>query len=322
MLEKLKSLSPFIGNTPLKDLFHEEAHLYAKLEYTNFSGSSKDRAAYHMLYQGIQRGEITQETIVVASSSGNFAIAAATICKILQIKFIPVIDPNINPNYEGLLHLLAHKVVKVNKLDKTGGYLLTRIQVVQDICSTYEHSFCADQYQDPNNYQGYFNMGHEIISSFDQLHYIFVAVSSGGAITGISTSIKPYLPKVKIIGVDVEGSTIFGHPPKKRFISGIGASQASPLLEKAIIDDVVHVSHMDIIKGCFQLLNEQAIFAGASSGAVYAAAKKYVKEHRGFLEKPTALLIFPDKGNAYLDTIYNEEWQKELALKLEAPLVV
>ena len=56
MLKQLEKLSAFIGNTPLIELKNEHSHLYAKLEYNNFSGSSKDRAAYSILYNGILSG--------------------------------------------------------------------------------------------------------------------------------------------------------------------------------------------------------------------------------------------------------------------------
>ncbi|MGB8190613.1 MAG: 2,3-diaminopropionate biosynthesis protein SbnA [Chitinophagaceae bacterium] len=314
MLKQLKQLSRFIGNTPLIQLDNDDADLYAKLEYNNFSGSSKDRAAYSIIYHGIESGNINQDTTIIASSSGNLAIAAASICKKLGLKFIPVIDPNINADYETLLDLLSYRVVKVTERDKTGGYLLTRIDTVNEMCANIPNSFCADQYGDPANFKGYYGLGSEIAQSFEKVDYIFIAVSSSGAVTGISRSIKEKRPEAKIIAVDVEGSVIFGTPPAKRYISGIGASQVPPIMEHAIIDDVVFVSQADIVKGSLALLQEQVIFAGASSGAVYLAAKSYLA-NLDAAEKPVALLIFPDKGFAYLDTIYNKEWAREMAAK-------
>ncbi|PSL45612.1 cysteine synthase A [Chitinophaga niastensis] len=320
MLKQLEKLAAFIGNTPLMELKNKDTRLFAKLEYNNFSGSSKDRAGFSIIYNGIKSGRINEQTTIIASSSGNLAIAVASISKMLGLKFIPVIDPNINSAYESLLNLLSYRVVKVTDRDKTGGYLLTRIETVNNLHKTIENSFIADQYGDPNNYKGYYGLTEEIIKSFDHLDYIFVAVSSSGAITGISKSIKKKRPDIKIIGVDVEGSVIFNAPPVKRYISGIGASQVPPIIENALIDDVVIVSQTDIIKGCFELLNEQVIFAGASSGAVYLAAKNYFKDTQ-HITVPTSLLIFPDKGHTYLDTIYNQEWGEQLAAKLTSSTI-
>jgi len=316
MLKQLEKLSAFIGNTPLIELKNENARLYAKLEYNNFSGSLKDRAAYSILYNGILSGKITRDTTIIASSSGNLAIAVASICKMLGLKFIPVIDPNINKDYETLLNLISYQVVKVSERDKTGGYLLTRIDMVNRIHAATKNSFIADQYGDPNNYKGYYPLGKEITASLAQLDYIFIGVSSSGTITGISRSIKKERPDVKIVAVDVEGSVIFNQPPVKRYISGIGASQVPPIIANAIIDEVVIVSQTDIVKGCFELLNEQSLFAGASSGAVYFAAKNYFSASR-HIPKPVSLLIFPDKGHTYLNTVYNKEWAIKLASSMQ-----
>lgn len=320
MLQQLEKLSAFIGNTPLISLRNTDTPLWAKLEYNNFSGSSKDRAGYSIIYHGIKAGHINQDTTIIASSSGNLAIAVASICKMLDLKFIPVIDPNINSAYESLLNLLSYKVVKITERDHTGGYLLTRIDTVNKLHDTIDNSFIADQYGDPNNYKGYYGLTKEILACPEPIDYVFVAVSSSGAITGISSSIKAERPDIKIIGVDVEGSVIFNAPPVKRYISGIGASQVPPIIKNALIDDVVILSQTDIVKGCLELLNEQVLFAGASSGAVYLAAKNYFRQ-QSFDTPPNSLLVFPDKGHSYLDTIYNPEWAAQLAHKLQSATI-
>jgi N-(2-amino-2-carboxyethyl)-L-glutamate synthase len=311
MLEDLEKISAYIGKTPIMKLNYESADLYAKLEYNNFSGSSKDRAGFSIIYHGIKDGHINEDTTIIASSSGNMAIAIASICKLLKLKFIPVIDPNINKAYESLLNLISYKVVKVTERDKTGGYLLTRIEKVNSIHAATKNSFIADQYGDSNNFKGYYGLTDELLSTVDRLDFIFIAVSSSGTITGISKSIKEKMPHVKIIAVDVEGSVIFNQPPIKRHISGIGASQRPPIIENARIDDVIIVPQAEIVNGCFELLDEQVIFAGASSGAVYCAAKQYFY-NKHFPVKPSAVLIFPDKGFTYLDTVYNKEWAQQL----------
>jgi cysteine synthase A len=257
MLNELNKLAKMIGNTPFMHLKFRNAILHAKLEYNNFTGSSKDRAAFSVVYEAVRTKLINRQTTVITSSSGNFAIAVGTICKMLKVKFIPVVDPNINRSYENYLRLIAHKMVKVDEVDITGGYLLTRVAKVKELCLDIEGSFNADQYSDPNNYRGYFHLGSEILSSVEELDYIFVAVSSGGAITGISTFVKERAPRVRIIGVDVQGSVIFGQPPEPRYISGIGSSQVPPILKEALTDDVIHLSQPDIISGCRQLLEEQ-----------------------------------------------------------------
>lgn len=324
MLKKLESIRHLIGHSPIKKLNLPHVDAWAKLEYTNFSGSVKDRAAYYIVSEAIRNGQLTENNFIVESSSGNFAIALMSLCKVLGIRFVPVIDPNINEEYEKILRLCCD-VVKVSELDETGGYLLTRIKTVKEILKKNKNAFWTDQYSNTNNYLSYYHgLGPELAGSFTQLDYVFLGVSSGGTITGVSKRLKECFPDVRIVGVDIEGSLIFSDLPQKRYISGIGASKRSELLQYAQIDEVIQVSHANIIQGCRDLLNEQAIFAGASSGASYYAVKHYFSDQPIGHRKPVAAFICPDKGNAYLNNIYDDGWVKKItaAIKLHSNYVI
>jgi len=313
----LNNIFNYVGNTPLYQLQCDNINLFAKLEYFNFTGSIKDRPAFQIIFDALSNGQITTNSTVIESSSGNFAVALATICSCIKIKFIAVIDPNISSSYENILKLIAYKVIKVDKLDETGGYLLTRIDTVKSICRDDPGMFWTNQYENPNNYLSYYNgLGLEICNSFETLDYAFIGVSTGGTITGISIRLKERFPNIKVIAVDVEGSVIFGGKAKKRFISGIGASITSPLLKKALIDQVMYVTHQDIIEGCEVLLHDHMIFAGGSTGAVYSAITKYFADKNTVTNKPNVIFLCTDKGNAYLDSIYSTEWNKNLSDRL------
>lgn len=316
MLEKLKLVQPLIGNTPVRKLFvpHINAGIFAKLEYGNFAGSIKSRPAFNILYKAISDGKIDEKSIVVESSSGNFAIALAMLCKLIGIRFIPVIDPNINPGYEKLLRYLCAEVIKVTEIDETGGYLLTRLARVSEIRNSGEHTFWPNQYGNPVNADTYYHyMAKEIADSFITLDYVFIGVSSCGTIAGLSKRLKKEFPTVKIIAIDVEGSVIFSNPPQKRFISGIGSSIVPPLINEAVIDEIIHLSQVDIIEGCRELVDEHMLFCGASSGASYSCIKRYFRDHPAFDKTPQVLFICPDSGDAYLDTVYDKQWCAKVA---------
>ena len=104
-----------------------------------------------------------------------------------------------------------------------------------------------------------------------------MGVSSGGTITGVSQRVKESYPEAKIVAVDVDGSVIFGGKPHKRFIPGIGSSLRPSILEDAHIDEIVTVNEEETISSCRQLLEKHNLYAGGSSGSVYAAVKKYFK---------------------------------------------
>ncbi len=84
-------------------------------------GQRQDRAAYWILHQAIDRGEIGEETTMIESSSGNFAMALAAFTRLVGLRFIPVIDPNISSAYESFLRRLCPTVVKVERRDEPAG---------------------------------------------------------------------------------------------------------------------------------------------------------------------------------------------------------
>lgn len=313
MISRLTSIEALIGNTPLRKLDCDTMHLYAKLEYNNFSGSIKDRAAYNILLEAIRDGLVYENTEIIESSSGNFAIALGSLCRVLKLKFIAVIDPNINALYEKQIRLLTDHVIKVETVDHTGGYLLSRIDRVKEICNSKDNIFWTNQYENENNYLAYYKgMGAEICSSFSALDYLFVAVSSCGTITGLSRKVKEKFPKITIVAVDIEGSVIFGAPAKKRHVSGIGASKTPLILKEAVIDEIVHVSEVNIVRGATRLLRDHNIFSGASAGASYWAVSNFFKDDCD--PSRSVLFLCPDRGHGYIDTVYDHAWATKIDL--------
>lgn len=303
-----------VGNTPMirwqvPEL--KKINLFAKLEFHNPTGSVKDRAASYIIKKLLDRKEIDKDTTLIESSSGNFGIALSAYCKKNGLKFIAVVDPCILSINEILIRSFGAEVIKVNVPDCNGGYLLTRIKKVKELIDEIDNSYWVNQYGNPYNAEAYYNtLGNEICDSLGNIDYIFMGVSSGGTITGVSNKIKERFPHSKVIAVDIVGSVIFGHPPHKRYIPGIGSSMVPKILEKAKIDDVVMIDELSTIEMCHQLLKQHYIFAGGSSGSVFAAIKKYFA-CKNFNRKINVVTVFADRGERYADTVYNEEWCKE-----------
>lgn len=312
MLSKIINLEKRIKDTPIIQLEDKKINLFAKLEYNNLMGNIKIRPAVNIIKNAIERGDINEETIIIESSSGNLAIALALICISLDLKFVAVIDKNTNSSTEVLLQSLAYAVHKIEEPDHTGGYLINRLQKVNELLNHYSNSYWTNQYDNPDNYLShYYGIGSEITDFFSNLDYIFVGVSSGGTITGVSMRVKEKFPNAKVIAVDIEGSAIFGARNKKRNIPGLGSSIVPKVLQHSKIDDVIHITEQEIIEGNDELLKEHLLFAGASSGTVYKAIKKYFQSYK-FKEKPNVIFICPDTGWPYIDTIYNKNWIKKL----------
>ncbi|TLY31239.1 MAG: 2,3-diaminopropionate biosynthesis protein SbnA [Ignavibacteria bacterium] len=309
---RLELLGKILRPTPHVPLAVEGMQLFAKLEYTNPVGSIKDRPAYWILKRAAERGEISDETTVIESSSGNFACALAAYTHLVGLNFIPVIDPNISSTYESFLRRLCPRVVKVEERDDTGGFLKTRLEMVKHLCSTIPDAFWTDQYGNPDAVEAHYLLtGGEICAEFDSLDYVFIGVSTGGTIAGVSRRLKEQYPNVQIIAVDSQGSVIFGDAPRKRHIPGIGSSIVPPLLSLALIDDVVLIPERETVDACRELLMTHGLLVGGSSGSAYAAVKRYAARLRK-AERPKVLLICADGGTPYLDTVFDPEWVTKL----------
>ncbi len=308
---RLGQLRKAIGGTPLVGLDDEHLDLHLKLETHNLSGSVKDRPALHIMTKALAEGLVDRDTVVIESSSGNFAIALATVCRVLDIEFVPVIDININPANERILRTLCDRVELVEKRDKTGGCLLTRLARVEEMCQEIPNSFWPNQYANPWNAESHnLGTGTEICDELPLLDYFFVGVSSGGTVTGTSQIIKERRPEARIVAVDIEGSVIFDSRPKKRYIPGMGSSMRPSILDGAIIDEVVHVSEPDVVRGCHELYARHGMFMGGSTGTVYQAIRSYFSS-RPLDHRPVVAFLAPDRGMAYLDTVYNPDWTQE-----------
>jgi len=313
-----------VGNTPMVSIKIEgynNVNLFGKLESYNPTGSVKDRAADYILRKLVEGGVIDRETTVIESTSGNFGVALSAFCRYYGLKFIAVVDPHITSINEMLIRANGAEVIKVTLPDEHGGYLLTRIQKIKDLQQQIGNCYWVNQYENFLNAKAYYHsLAKEICFQIEQIDYVFLGVSSGGTLTGVSQKIKENFPLCKVVAVDVEGSMIFTGKSKKRSIPGIGSSIVPKILKEAFVDDVVLVDEVSTIESCHELLAKHSIFAGGSSGSVLAGIKKYFFD-KEIYTPVNVVTVFPDRGERYYDTIYNKEWcDKIVALNAAAEM--
>lgn len=299
-----------VGNTPiirLNRLFGGSGiNLYGKLEMFNPGGSIKDRTAFNILGNAIEKGIIHSKTTVIESTSGNMGIGLARACHFFGLKLILVTDPHINAQSVNILKAFNAEIVTVDQHDGKGGYLNTRLSKVQELLKEIPDSFWPDQYHNMDNPLAHEQTFLEILNSLnDAPDYIFVSTSTCGTLRGLGDAIQKHKVPTKIIAVDAVGSVIFGDKPQKRIIPGMGASRPSNFLISEQVEDVVLISDRESVEGCHQLLQTESILAGGSSGAVIKAIEKKISQ---IPENSTVVGILADNGERYLNTIYSEEW--------------
>lgn len=316
LVERLRLLRHAMPRTTVRELAHERIDLHAKLEFENTIGSIKDRPALWILQKAIERGEIERTTTIVESSSGNFAIALAAHCAFLGLRFIPVIDPNVPQAYQAFLDATCDTVVKVTESDAAGGYLHARLERTKQLCAEIPGAYWTNQTGNLDALGAHYHLtGAELLEQVPGLDYVFVGVGSGGTISGVSRRLKEHDPRIRVIAVDIRGSVIFGGAPRRRYISGIGSAIRPALVDEAQIDEVIEIGCLEAARGCHQLLERHRIFAGGSTGAVYAAIERYFAG-APLGRRPRVAFLCADRGTAYVGTIYNPAWVR----RLEAPL--
>ncbi|MDQ7903620.1 2,3-diaminopropionate biosynthesis protein SbnA [Phytohabitans sp. ZYX-F-186] len=301
-----------IGNThlvELEGLFPTlNARVYAKLERFNPGGSVKDRSALSMLLGKIRSGELRPgRSTVVESSSGNLAIGIAQICRYFGLRFVCVVDAKTTQQNLAILRAYQATVEVVTEPDPaTGEYLPVRLRRVRELVARLPDAYWPNQYANPLNPRAHERTMAEIAEALDgRVDYLFCSASTGGTLRGAATYIRAHGLPTRIVGVDAVGSVLFGGPSGKRLIPGHGAAVKPEVHDPSAAHEAVYVSDLECVVACRTLTIREAILAGGSSGATVAALEKVAPRiPRG----STCVLVFPDGGDRYLDTIYNDEW--------------
>lgn len=319
-----ESVVACIGSTPLvylRRLFPQPGpQVIAKLELLNPGGSVKDRPARFIIEEGLRCGTIHAGTHLIESSSGNLGIALAMVAQVYGLAFTCVVDPAISPTNLRILQQLGAQIEMVDRPDDQGGYLKTRIRRVQELLTILPQSMWINQYANQLNWQAhYYGTGDEILRDLDgPIDCLVTAVSTTGTLLGIARRLRQSFPALHVIAVDATGSVIFGGPPGPRKIPGIGASRLPELLSLEDIDEVIYVSDREAVAGCRALVTHEGILAGGSSGSVIAALTRLLPS---FPPSYRVLTILPDRGERYLDMVYDDTWTAQLPHVENVPML-
>lgn len=301
-----------IGKTPLVRLrrIYPDAgfQLYAKLEALNPGGSIKDRPAREILQEAMSRGVVHRDTVIVESSSGNMGIGLAQACACFGLRFICVVDAKASTQNIRILRVYGAEIDYVPEPDpETGEFLPARLKRVQQLLIQHPTAFWPNQYANEHNSGSHFRTTmHEVATDLGgKVDFVFCATSTCGTVRGCGEYVREHGLPTRVVAVDALGSLIFSDQKGPRHLPGMGAGVRPPLCDLSYIDECVHVSDVECILACRRLVRREGVFAGASSGGLVAAVDKI----RGKIPAgATCVVILPDRGERYLDTVYSDEW--------------
>ncbi|MDF1656249.1 MAG: 2,3-diaminopropionate biosynthesis protein SbnA [Verrucomicrobiales bacterium] len=307
--DRFGGITDHIGGTPvveLKRLFRNNgAQVFAKLEALNPGGSAKDRPARAMIEDAIASGEVTGETTVVESSSGNMGIGLAQICRYYGLPFVCVVDANAQIQNLRIMEALGATIDLVETAEREDP-LSARLDRVRALVDSDPRIFWPNQYSNLSNPRSHLEgTVRELDEALQgELDYLFVATSSTGTALGCQEYLRSKGRSTEVVAVDAEGSVLFGGSAGRRRIPGLGAGVISPLARKARFDRVVRVSELDCVVGCRSAAHYEALLIGGSGGGVVEA----IRSCGEMLDGSTVGAIFHDSGQRYLETVFSDGW--------------
>ncbi len=309
---RLRQLCTRVGGTPLVPLelrLPGGHRLFLKLEGENPGGSSKDRPALRIIEDLEATGQLSAGCVIADSTSGNFGVSMAWICRARGYQFHAVSDPNATVENVQRMRALGAVVEIVDQRDEVGGYLLTRLRRVDELVRIGVADLSSNQYENPANPASHHaTTGPELVRQLDQPpDAVFICASTGGTLGGISRYLRQSWPSTMIIAVDGEGSSLFGGTPGPRLINGLGSSRPSPFVSQTDYDEVIRVDASVAISYCRELAHRHGFWVGGSSGAVIAAA---VSRLRSAGRPQSVVCLCPDHGGLYLNSIFRDEWAR------------
>lgn len=299
------SVEQLIGHTPLLELTHIEeelalgAKIYAKLEYLNPAGSTKDRAALSMLNDAAKKGTIKEGAVIIEPTSGNTGIGLAVVGTVRGYRTIIVMPDTMSKERQLLMKAYGAELVLTDgKLGMKGA-----IDKANELAATIPNSFIPGQFENPANAKAHYDTtGPEIWEDTDGNVDIFIAgVGTGGTITGNGRYLKEKNPDIRVIAVEPDESPLLsGGQAGPHALQGIGANFIPSLLDTKIYDEVMPISKDDAYESARMMGTSEGILVGISSGAALAAAIKQAKksENKG----KNIVVLLPDTGDRYLST--------------------
>jgi 2,3-diaminopropionate biosynthesis protein SbnA len=300
-----------VGGTPLvrlrRYLPDASFQLFAKLEALNPAGSIKDRPAKRILEHALSTGILVTGGVVIESSSGNMGIGLAQACRYYGLRFICVVDPKTTEANLRVMRAYGVEIDLVSEPHPGTGFLQARIERVQELLRAIPGAFWPNQYANLGNSASHYHTTmHEVTTALGgKVDFVFVPTSTCGTLRGCSEYVRDQGLATRVVAVDAVGSVIFSDTPAPRMIPGLGAGLRPPLCEHSLVKECVHVSDLDCVVGCRQLMQREAILAGGSSGGVLSAVETFAGR---IPADAVVVALLPDRGERYLDTLFSDDW--------------
>jgi len=307
-----------IGNTPLIRLRRASemtgCEILGKAEFLNPGGSVKDRAALYIVKDAEERGLLKPGGVIVEGTAGNTGIGLALVGNALGYKSVIVMPETQSQEKKDMLHLCGAdlRLVPAVPYSDPRNYVRYSETLAKEVAAQSPRgAIWANQFDNLANRRAHIETtGPEIWNQTDGKVDAFVAsVGTGGTLAGVAIALKKFNPKVKIFLADPMGSAIYSwyahHELKATgdsITEGIGQGRITKNLEGAPLDGWFQVTDAEMLPVLFDLVTEEGLILGGSTGINIIGAIKAAKQlGRGH----TIVTILADYGMRYQSRLFN-----------------
>ena len=316
-----------IGNTPLIRLNRASeatgCEILGKAEFLNPGGSVKDRAALAIVTDAEERGALRPGGIIVEGTAGNTGIGLTLVANAKGYKTVIVIPRTQSQEKKDMLRLCGADVREVDAVPykNANNYVHVSGRLADELAAREENgAVWANQFDNTANRKGHYaTTGPEIWDQTDGKVDGFVcAVGTGGTLAGVGMALKERKSAIKIALADPLGAALFSHYTLGELKShgssiteGIGQGRITANLKGAPVDTAFQIPDTEALPIIFDLLKEEGLCLGGSSGINVAGAIRLAQKlGPGHI----IVTILGDSGHRYQSKLFNPHFLKEKGL--------
>lgn len=314
-----------VGNTPLIRLRKASelsgCEIYGKAEFMNPGQSVKDRAALFIIRDAVSRGALRAGGVIVEGTAGNTGIGLALIGRAMGFRAVIVIPVTQSQEKKDMLRLAGAELIEVpavpyrnpNNYVKYSGRLAAKLAETEP-----NGAIWANQFDNIANRQSHIETtGPEIWAQTEgRVDGFICAVGSGGTLAGTGMALQPKGVKIGI--ADPEGAALYSYYTNGELASsgssiseGIGQGRITANLEGFTPDFACCVPDAEGLPVVFDMLSEEGLCMGLSSGINVAGAMRMAREMG---PGKTIVTILCDYGTRYQSKIFNADFLREKGL--------
>jgi cysteine synthase A len=318
-----------IGNTPLIRLRKASemtgCEVLAKAEFLNPGGSVKDRAGLYMILDGERRGVLKPGGVVVEGTAGNTGIGLALVANARGYRTVIVIPETQSQEKKDLLRLYGAELreVPAAPFKDPNNYVHVAARLAEELAAKEPNGVLyANQWENLANRNGHIeSTGPEIWrQTGGKIDGFTCAIGTGGTLAGIAMYLKSQNPDIRVVASDPVGAAMYGWFKEGKLESsgasiteGIGLGRITANIDGAPVDDAYRIPDEEALPVVFELLREEGLCVGGSSGINVAGAIRLARE---LGPGHTVVTILADSGSRYQSKLFNPAFLRSKNLPL------